>query len=806
MLRNFLKITFRNLYKNPFFTVINIAGLAVGMTCVLFIIFFVKDELSFDRHSSQSESIYRMYVDARFMGKEFITAMTGGPIGPGYKNEFPEILDYVRIMDDGLSFIEYEKISYKEPRVFFADSNFFKFFSLPLVRGNVVDVLNSPDEIAISEKIALKYFGSENPVGKILRLDEKTDYTISGVFKNFPENSHFHMDFVGSICSKKWLENDQWTNANVYTYVLLNDNCKSESIEDKYQVMLDKYIRPEVESFGVSIDDFLKSGNRWDFKFQPLTDIHLHSNLSDELEPNGSIEYVYIFSAIGIFILLLASINFINLSTARSASRAKEVGIKKVVGSLKTDLIMQFLSESICISVISLLIALGIVELLLPYFNELVGKNVSASYFTDLWIFGAILTISVLTGLLAGSFPAFVFSSFKPVDVLKGNLSSGIKKGWLRSGLVVFQFSISIVLIIGTMIVFNQLNYIQNRNLGFDKEQRVIIDDAYILGKNLWAFKEEVRKLPDVQNITVSGYLPVDSYRNINGTFPDGDSNSEALLPMQSWRVDSDYIETMGMELVKGRNFSPLIPSDSNAVIINESCAKHFGWENPLEHRISRGVNIEPLEIANYNVIGVVKDFHYESLKNKIEPLVIYLGENNGFITLRIKTKDIPNLIDNVKENWNKLSSDKPFSYRFMDESFDKIYSSEQRIGRIFTVFAGLAILIGCLGLFALSAYTAERKTKEIGIRRVLGGSIQGMVFLLSREFIKLVLISYIISAPLAYLLMNKWLEDYAYRTEVGLGVLLYAGIISLFIALVTVSYHAIKAAVVDPAKSLKYE
>ena len=806
MFKSYLKIAVRNLFKNSFFSIINITGLAVGMACVLFIAFFVKDELSYDKFNKNADNIYRISVDARFQGNDFITPETGAPVAQGYKNEFPEVLNYVRLRDDGISFVKYENISFKEPHVFYADSTFFDIFSIKLIRGEAASVLNGPNQLVLSENTAEKYFGKENPIGKILRFDDRADYTVTGVFENFPSNSHFHANLIVSLCTDKQSTSDYWTNANYYSYLLLRDGFSGKSLEDKYDVILKKYIVPEVESFGLSSSEFLARGNKWEFKFQKLTDIHLFSNLPGELEPGGSIEYVYIFSAIGLFILLLASINFINLSTARSAGRAKEVGIKKVIGSVRKDLIFQFLTESVTISLISLVIAVGLVELLLPYFNQLADKNISTSYFDGFIISGSLLGISILTGLLAGSFPAFVFSSFKPVEVLKGDLSGGMKRGWLRSSLVIFQFAISIMLIIGTMVIYSQLNFIQNKNLGFNKEHKLIIDDTYILKDKISGFKERLKEIPEIKNVTVTGFLPIDSYRNTNGMFPDGDKNSPYLLPIQAWRIDTDYFKTMGMEIIEGRNFSPDMPSDSDAVVINESCARHFQWKNPLEHQVSRGAGEQGNDVVNYNVIGVVKDFNFESLRNEIQPVVFFLKKNSGYVTMRISSNNIPKLVSEVEDIWKEYASGSPFSYRFMDESFNKMYKVEERTGKIFGIFALLAVLIGCLGLFALSAYTAERKTKEIGVRRVLGGSIKGMIYLLSREFIKLIMIAYLIAAPIAYFVMNSWLEDYAYRMKLGFDILLLAGIVSLLIAIITVSYHAVKAALINPADSLKYE
>ncbi|OGU55385.1 MAG: hypothetical protein A2V66_04185 [Ignavibacteria bacterium RBG_13_36_8] len=807
MLRSYFKIAIRNIRKHAFYSLINIIGLAVGIACVLFITLFVYDELSYDKFNEKANRTYRLISDFTIRGNDFQSAASGGPVGQGMMREFPEIEQQTRVFSSGNAFIKYNNISHKEEMVYFADSTFFDVFSIELILGNKESVLKAPKTIVLSKSTAKKYFGNENPVGKIIRVDDRTDYGISGVFKDFPDNSHFHANIIASLSSLNFSVTDLWTNANFYAYIVLKKEANPGELVDKFPRLLQKYVKPEIERLaGTTIGDFKELNLKFNWILQPLTDIHLYSNYKDEMELNGDISYIYIFSAIGIFILLLASVNFVNLATARSALRAKEVGIKKVVGSSRKSLIIQFLTESILISLIALATAALFVLLFLPYFNNLTGKSIEYRSIFNMAIFISLLTIPIITGLLAGLFPAFVLSAFNPASILKGNLSNAAKKGWLRSGLVVFQFTTSIILIVSTLAVLNQLNFIQNKKLGFEKEQVLIIDDAYILGDKTETFKQKILTDPNVLSGTVSGYLPVASDRSRQGTAPDGDLTSNKFQPIQSFYIDVDYIKTMGMEIVKGRDFSKDFPTDSSAAIINEACAKTFGWDKPTEHTVGKYVSISPPTMKKFPVIGIVKDFHFSSLKNNIEPVILYLSRSNSLISFRINTKNVTGVIENIKTTWEDMAPGQPFGYHFMNESFNDMYSAEIKVSEIFGMFAMLAVFIGCLGLFGLSAFTAERKTKEIGIRKVHGATVKSVVILLSKEFAKLIVLSFIIAAPIAYYLMNAWLEDYAYKTNLNIWTFVLSGLLAMLIALITVSYHAVKAGMSNPIKSLKYE
>jgi putative ABC transport system permease protein len=538
----------------------------------------------------------------------------------------------------------------------------------------------------------------------------------------------------------------------------------------------------------------------------PLTRIHLYSDKAAELGPNGNIQYVYIFSAIAVFILLIACVNFMNLSTARSSNRAKEVGVRKVLGSNRQNLVTQFLSESLLIAAISLILAVVLAVLLLPFFNQLSVKELSLNFFKRPWLLAVLVLIALIVGLLAGSYPAFYLSSFKPILVLKGKLATGFKGGWLRSALVVFQFAISIFLIVGTVVIQGQLNYIRNKELGFNREQVLILQNAYSLGNQAKAFRQELLNLPGVQNASMSGFLPTGGSRTDSPLFPDAAMDQKRAVSMQNWWVDEAYIPTMDMKLAKGRNFSPTFQTDSSGVIINEAAAKLLGFADPLNKPLYRLEDLENKKLREYHIVGVVKDFNFNSLRQNVSPLAFFLGEDQGSIAVRLKTDDLKNVIGQIERKWKSMAPDQPFTYSFMDDDFNNLYQAEQRVGTISLSFSVLAIFIACLGLFGLVTFAAEQRTKEIGIRKVLGATVVNIVQLLSKDFMKLVLLSAVVAFPVAWWAMQKWLQDFAYRIGIGWQVFAIAGFIAAAIALATVCFQAVRAALANPVKNLRTE
>jgi putative ABC transport system permease protein len=807
MFKNYLKVALRNLWKNKAFSAINIIGLASGLAVCLLIVLYVVDELSYDRYNKNAGNIYRVEADLVFNGTRFNSAVTPEPLAAALKRDYPQIKQIVRVAYQGDVLVKKGAENIKDHHAAFVDSTFFEVFTLTALYGNLATALNEPTSIVIDETAARRYFNSADVVGKILRIDNSTNCKITAVIKDIPKTSHFHFSFLRPR-GLHGPQADAWLSNNVYSYVLLQPGQTKQNLQHYVDVTINNYLAKELEAFThSSIGNLEKAGNHFHYPVTALTDIHLRSSRSYELEANGDLSYVYIFSIVAIFILLIACVNFMNLSTARSAGRAKEVGIRKVAGSIRSHLIIQFLTESVLVSFLSLLFAILLAAALLPLFNQLAGKTMHVSTLFSTWLFPVMIALVFVVGCVAGSYPAFYLSSFEPIHVLKGKIAAGFKSSWLRSTLVVFQFSISIVLIIGTMIIYNQLEYIRNRKIGYRRDQVMILHNAYYLDKQTKAFKESLLKLPGVENVTLTGDVPTAVNFDREGWFRDAgfDASKASILP--NFYVDENYIPTMGMEMALGRNFSTSFLTDSTAVIINEAAAKALALKDPLTEVLYRpeGDNKNPRAKA-FHIIGVVKDFNYASLHERIDPLIIQLGENQGGIALRLKSANAAAVIEQVKNQWNSMAPGQPFQYTFMDADFNNIYDAEQKTGKLFISFAVFAVLIGCLGLFGLVTYAAEQRTKEIGVRKILGASIAGIVTLLSKDFAKLVLISSLIAFPIAWWAMYKWLQSFAYRTAISPWVFVLAGTGAILIALLTVSYQAIRAAVANPVKSLRTE
>jgi putative ABC transport system permease protein len=703
--------------------------------------------------------------------------------------------------------VKRETQNLKEERVIFADSTLFDVFTLPLVAGNPKSALARPNTLVLSESAAKRHFGNADPLGKTLTFDNQHRYEVSGVMKDMPANGHFRYDFFLSMSSLEESKEDFWVSNNFNTYLLLRPGADPEQLSARFRDVIRKYVGPQVKALMNinSIEEFEKSGNYLRYSLMPMTDIHLHSDLTAEMGPNGSILYVYIFAAVAGFILLIACVNFMNLATARSAGRAKEVGVRKVLGSGRSLLVTQFLTEATLMSLLAFVLAGIFAALLLPLFNGLSGKEITPSD-VSYWLLPALLAGALVVGLLAGSYPAFFLSAFQPVQVLKGKVQTGRRGGWLRNALVVFQFATSIVLIIGTVVVYRQLDYIQTKKLGFNKEQVLVVNEVYALGNGLRAFKEELLKQPGVSSGTITGYLPVPSWRSDNPFFPEGVIEQDKALSMQQWLVDYDYLATMGMEMVQGRGFDPKFTTDSSAIVINETAARILGYPNPVGRRLAKIVDMGKGTQRSYTIIGVVKNFHFESLRQHVGALSLVLGHSPGNVSFRLKGANVPALVAAAEARWKQMAPGQPFSYSFLDARFDEMYRAEQRIGSISVAFAVLAITIACLGLFGLAAFMAEQRTKEIGIRKVLGASVPGIVALLSKDFLKLVVISFVFAAPLAWWAMHQWLQSFAFQVGVPWWIFALAAAGALLIALLTVSFQSIKAALTNPVESLRSE
>ena len=812
MLSNYLKIAWRNLLKNKTFSLINITGLASGLACFILIALYVADELSYDRYNEKAGRIYRINSDIVFGGNKLHLAVASDPMGAALKNDYPQVEEYVRFYtSSGSKLIKKGDQYINENEVAHADSTLFDIFTLPVISGDAKTALNEPNTVVISESAAKKYFGTTEVVGKSVETNDNgsTLYKITAVMKDIPHNSHFNFSMIFSMDNVQY----QWGNFlshNHQTYLLLKPGTDYKAFEKNFSRFIIKYVVPQAAQFMQikSMDEFEKAGNKLEYSLTPLTDIHLRSDRTVELGVNGNIQYVYIVSIIAIVVLVLACINFMNLSTARSASRAKEVGIRKVVGSEKRYLIRQFLTESILTTVLSTGLAILIAYLSLSWFNNLSAKELHISDLLQPKYLTVLIALPIIVGFLAGIYPAFVLSSFNPIVVLKGKLSGGLRRSNLRNVLVVGQFTMSIFLIAATIIVFRQLNYIQTKNLGFNKDQMLIVNGTFALENNKDAFKNEVAKLPGVKGSTYAGFLPVSGYSRNDVSFSTSSAmTAENSLNMQVWDISYEYIPVMEMEMVKGRNFSKEFGTDSNATILNETAARLLGWDNPVGKKLYTFYQDRMgSRLIDREVIGVVKNFHFNSMKQNIGPLCFRLADNSWTTAFKVNTADIRGLVTTIEGKWKKMAPGKPFSYQFMDEAFDNMYRDEQRTSKVGLTLAIIAIIIACLGLFGLATYAAEQRIKEIGVRKVLGATISNIVSMLSKEFMVLVLIASALAIPLAWWAMNKWLEDFAYRINVGWWIFLAAGVIALLIALITVSSQAIKAAVANPVKSLRTE
>ena len=807
MLKNYLKVALRNLWKNKSFSFINIVGLAIGLATCLLIVLFVQDELNYDCYNVNADRIYRVDGDIQFGGSHFILAVMPPVMSSTLVKDYPQVQAAVRFRDYGGFLVKKGNENIQENHVVYTESSVFNVFTLPMIAGDPKTALTDPHSLVITRSTAMKYFNRTDVVGQNMIINDTGNYKITGVMEDIPTQSHFNFDFFVALSESKEAKEYNWLSNNFPTYILVKPGTDAKALETKINGIVNEYVYPQAQQLlNINKDEFAKSGNYVKYSLMPLTQIHLHSNKVAELGANSNIEYIYIFSAIAIFILLIACVNFMNLSTARSANRAKEVGVRKVIGSLRSNLIAQFLSESILISFFALLLSLVLVVLLLPLFNQFSGKEILLSSVSLSWMLPVLLLIVVVVGLLAGSYPAFFLSRFQPIEVLKGKYSSGFKSSWLRSSLVVFQFAISIMLIVGTVVIYNQLSYIRNKDLGYNRDQVLIVHSCYPLGQQAKTFKDEVTKLPGVQSSTMTGYLPTGMYRSNSPLFQDATLDQSKAVSTQCWQVDENYIPTLGMKLLAGRNFSKDFATDSDAIIINQSEAKLLSFKDPVGQNLYYLENLEGKKIKAFHIIGVVKDFNFNSLRETVTPMALFNQEEHGDLALRINTDNIPHLVSQIEDKWKAMAPGQPFDYSFMDDDFNAAYKSEQRIGKIFIAFAILAIVIACLGLFGLVTYAAEQRTKEIGIRKVLGATVTNIIAMLSKDFLKLVLIAAVIAFPVAWFGMNKWLQDFAYRVNIGWWIFCTAGLLAVLIALLTVSFQAIKAAIANPVRALRSE
>ncbi len=807
MFSNYFKIVLRSIRRQKFYFFINIFGLSIGMASTILILLYVLDELSYDRFHSDSDRIYRVGITGKLAGQEFNGCTSPAPMAGALSDEIPDIEDAVRLNVWTNVIAKFDENSFNEPSLLLADSNFFSFFSFQLLEGNPDEVLKGPDKLVITESSAKKYFGyirgqSESPIGKMIQIGngDRTCMVV-GIAQDPPTNSHFHFDMIMSMDSWDRSRDTYWTSNSFYTYYKVNKNA-TLPLTDKFEGLVQKFVGPEIEQFlGIDLAEFRKRGGNYEYKTERLTDIHLKSTLDEQIEPGGNMDYLYIFSSIALFIILIACINFMNLSTARAANRAKEVGIRKTIGAMRGRLIRQFFTESIFYAVISLVVAIIIVGIALPSFNLLAGKTLAWQTLLQPEYVFLFFGLTVLVGIGAGSYPAFYLTSFQPVEVLKGKIRAGFKSSGIRSVLVVAQFSISIGLIISTLLVFEQLDFMQNKNLGFNKENVIVLDNMSLLGSNRKVFKDWLVQQDGVMTASYSNM--VSPHLNNNSVFKPLGENAEENIFFFYWS-DEDHLETMGMEMVEGRYFSKDFASDSAAVILNEAAMKQLGWESYENQQLLSFFDSE--EGKPLHAIGVVKDFNFESLKSNVRPLLLLYRPISGMMTIRVDSDDVRSTITVVEDKWKELSNNAPFEYVFLDNDFDALFRAEQRMGSVFSVFTILAITIASLGLLGLASFTTEQRAKEIGIRKTMGASVPQVVGLLSGSFTRLVIIAFIITAPLTYYGMNQWLNGFAYRIDIGMITLLIGGMAALLVSWITISFQSVKAARANPIHSLRSE
>jgi len=806
MLSNLIKHSLRSFKRQRSYIIINILGLSIGIACSLLIAIFVINEAGYDKYNVKKERIFRLILNGKIGGQEVTVASTAAIIGPTVIEEFPEVEDFLRMNGWGPTVVEYNNQTFTEEHYLEADSSFFNFFSIPVVKGDRENLLNSPRKIVLSESTAKKIFGDENPIDKTLKIgSDSVRYTVSGVMADVPDNSHFEANIIASFMTSPLSKDPGWTNNSFSTYFLLKPNSDYENVDAKFPGLIEKYVGPELQQYmGISISDFMAQGNKYRFYLQNLTDIHLDTSVEQEFKASSDPKYLIIFGSIAILIVVIASINFMNLSTAQASRRAKEVGIKKIGGSSRGMLITQFLSESFILSLISLILALIIIKLSLPYFNNLLDSNLDLSLFARWFTIPVLILFSLFVGLLAGSYPALFLSSFNPYEVLKGSVKNSMKNGKLRRVLVVFQFTVSILLIVGTMIMYRQIKYMLNKDVGFDKEQLIVINRAGALGSKVKSFKEAAKGIPGVINISSSTAVP--GRTNNNNAYMLEGRKEETFLLMTTW-IDYDYLETYGMTLTSGRSFNESYSTDKQACIVNEAAIKNFGIEALEKTRFMRPQDEGKIDYLP--IIGVVKNFNFRSLRNPIEPCIFLFKTDDifwGYLSVKILATNYSQIISQIEDLWKDFTANSPLQYYFVDKDFEQMYIQEKQNAQMAVIFSILAIFIASLGLFGLTSYTVEQRTKEIGVRKAMGSSVAGIYFEISKDVIILVTISAFIASPIIYYIADNWLKNFYYRINLEVFTFIAGLSIALSIAIITISYRILRAARVNPAQSLKYE
>jgi len=810
MIKNYIKTALRNISRQKGYVFINIVGLAIGIASSMLIAIYIFSELSYDQHHENKDRIYRVFLDGKINNQEILGAHTPAPLAFTVRDKFPEVEQAVRLNPWSETVIRHKDRTFVEDAFVAADSTFFEVFTAPMLKGNPQTALTKPHTVVLTESTARKIFGNHSAMGKSIKVgSHDTPHEVTGIMKDIPERSHLRINMVGSFVTSDRSRNQNWLSNNMNTYLLLAPNTSAEAVEGKIPDLLREYAGPLIKEFlGLSFDEFLEKGNRYAYHLQPLTDIHLNPQIEGGMKTPHDKKYIYIFSIVALMLIVIAAINYMNLSTARASNRAKEVGLRKVAGSTRRMLVNQFLVESVVMSFMALILAVVMVQLLLPYFNNLINTQLIVNYLEEWYYIPVLVVLALMIGLLAGSYPSFYLSSFQPTSVLSGEMKSGAKNKRIRSILVVSQFVISAALILGTIIISRQTNYMLNKDLGFNKEQLVVIRRVGTLGDQIPTFKDEVNKLAGVINSTHSTMVP--GHANNNNAYQiESQPKDETYVFDTNW-ADKDFLDVYGIKLAQGRYFREDIKPDARVCLINEKSLKDYPIEDPFNERILRpGGSEEELEMEPYKIIGVVSDFHIRSLHQPINPYLVMPMEDStfwGYYTVKVSAENMSATLNRIEAKWKEFSDNDPMLYFFMDNEYANLYKEEQRSSRLATSFAILTIFIASLGLFGLTSFTAEQRTKEIGIRKAMGSSISGIVKMIAKETLYLILIALVVSWPIAWYFLVNWLNNYPYRISFQPLDFIFTLLVLVVVAFVTISYQTIRAARKNPAHSLRYE
>lgn len=794
MIRNYLLLALKHLRKQKAFSLINILGLTVGITCCFLIFLFILNELSYDNFHKNGKNIYRVMRVGNNNGERREIPYVSPPYGPALVNDYPDAVQQaVRVMHDN-DLISYNSIFFNEKNIYLTDSNFFEFFDFRLIKGNPATVLKDPNSIVLTQTTAKKYFGKEDPIGKVLQFNKKQPLKVTGVCEDVPVNSHLQFDMIIPLELLRPMQPDwfrQWPYNGLFTYIQLNPSVNPRQLEKRFPAFMDKYLG----------DYYATAGFKMGLTIKPLNEIYFAPDAFDNVK-HGNRKMVYIFLSIAVLILLIACINFINLATARATDRSKEVGLRKVLGAVRKQLVSQFMLESILYATVASLISIGLVQLLMPAYTNLLGYQLP-SFWDDYRVYIFLVGVILAVGLLAGSYPALLLSSFSPIESLKGKMRMGKSGSLFRKALVVFQFGISVLLIISVVTIISQMNYLRNTDLGFDKEQSMIVRfDNLDISRKKTQFKNELQRIPAVQSVSLMSGEP-GGFHDSYGFDAEGKEGEKLMFSTEY--ADPDFVKTLGLKIIAGRDLSESFRTDSSqSALINRTAANVLGYAP--EQAIGKWIKNLANDSTRKTIVGVVEDYHYASLKNVIGPLVISQGRDTRLALIRLKTGDLPSAIADIKKAYAGAAPDYPFEYKFLDEQFDRAYKTESRQQSVLSIFSAIAIFIACLGLFGLASYTALKRTKEIGVRKVLGSSVQNIVLLLSKDLLKPVLLGTVIAIPVGYYAMNKWLQGFAYRIGIHWWMFAAAALVALSIALLTVGLQAVKAAVANPVKSLRTE